>query len=128
MAWWEVRTGGVEQVRATHVPKKLILCQNPFYGSTFSVLHTVFVQCLRFACLLLLMASSIAGIGGTMLALADTTRGIEWRKEDMALREITERQRALENRNRAVDGMMTQALPPLLPLPPRERSCLACRH
>lgn len=60
------------------------------------------------------MASSIAGIGGTMLALADTTRGIEWRKEDMALREITERQRALENRNRAVDGMLTQALSPLL--------------
>ena len=83
---------------------------------------------MRDYCVLLLMASSIAGIGGTMLALADTTRGIEWRKEDMALREITERQRALENRNRAVDGMMTQALPPLLPPPPRERSCLACRH
>jgi hypothetical protein len=103
-------------MRSSSLPKPFLFYTDRFQCS---------LQC--FSCLLLLMASSIAGIGGTMLALADTTRGIEWRKEDMALREITERQRALENRNRAVDGMMTQAHPPLLPLP-RERSYLACRH
>ena len=46
----------------------------------------------------------MAGIGSTMLALADTTRGIEWRKEDMALRQVSEKQRVIDNRNRAVDG------------------------
>ena len=50
----------------------------------------------------------MASIGTTMLHLADTTRDIEWRKEDMILRQITEKQRVLENRNRAVDVKCSQ--------------------